>query len=391
MTKTVYIIGSKGIPARYGGFETFVEKLTENQKNIDIKYYVACTRENSVKSGITEDVFEYNGATCFSVDVPNIGPAKAIAYDIAALKKAIAMAKENNDKEPIFYILACRIGPFISKYRKMIHQMGGKLFVNPDGHEWLREKWSAPVRRYWKLSESLMVKHADLLICDSKNIEKYIQKDYSKFNPKTTYIAYGTDLSKSSLSSKDRVVREWYDEKKVDENNYYLVVGRFVPENNYETMIREFMKSSSQKDFVLITNVEQNSFYEKLKKETGFDKDKRIKFVGTVYDQELLKYIRENAFAYFHGHEVGGTNPSLLEALASTKLNLLLNVGFNREVGDDGAVYWEKDKLHSVIEESEQLSQEQINEMDELSTKQVKERFSWDYIVDEYEKLFERK
>ncbi|NQP36279.1 glycosyltransferase family 1 protein [Streptococcus suis] len=386
--KTVYIIGSKGIPAKYGGFETFVEKLTENQKNKNIKYFVACTRENSKKNNISEDFFEYNGATCFSIDVPNIGPAKAIAYDIAALKKAIELAKTNGDKEPIFYILACRIGPFISKYRKEIHQLGGQLFVNPDGHEWLREKWSAPVRRYWKVSESLMVKYADLLVCDSKNIETYIQNDYSKLNPKTTYIAYGTDLEKSTLTSKDRVVREWFNEKKVSENNYYLVVGRFVPENNYASMIREFMKSNSQKDFVLITNVEQNAFYEKLRKETGFDKDNRIKFVGTVYNQELLKYIRENAFAYFHGHEVGGTNPSLLEALSSTKLNLLLNVGFNREVGEDGALYWDKDDLHKVIEESEQLSQEKIDEMDELSTKQVKERFSWNFIVDEYEKVF---
>lgn len=388
MTKTVYIIGSKGIPAKYGGFETFVEKLTENQKNKSIKYFVACTRENSLKSNISDDVFEYNGATCFSVDVPNIGPAKAIAYDIAALKKAIAISKQNNDKEPIFYILACRIGPFISKYRKIIHQMGGKLFVNPDGHEWLREKWSVPVRRYWKLSESLMVKHADLLICDSKNIEKYIQKDYRKYSPRTTYIAYGTDLNKSNFTSNDSTVREWYKDKQIFENNYYLVVGRFVPENNYETMIREFMKSNSQKDFVLITNVEQNAFYEKLKKETGFDRDKRIKFVGTVYDQELLKYIRENAFAYFHGHEVGGTNPSLLEALSSTKLNLLLNVGFNREVGEDGAIYWNKDNLHKVIEDSEQLSREKIDELDALSSKQVMERFSWEYIVDEYEKTF---
>lgn len=130
--KSVYIIGSKGIPANYGGFETFVEKLTENQKNKNIKYFVACTRENLKKSNISEDFFEYNGATCFSIDVPNIGPAKAIAYDIAALKKAIEIAKENRDKEPIFYILACRIGPFISKYRKEIHQLGGQLFVNPD-------------------------------------------------------------------------------------------------------------------------------------------------------------------------------------------------------------------------------------------------------------------
>ncbi|HEL1762100.1 TPA: glycosyltransferase family 1 protein [Streptococcus suis] len=388
MTKTVYIIGSKGIPAKYGGFETFVEKLTENQKNISIKYFVACTRENSLKSNISDEVFEYNGATCFSVDVPNIGPAKAIAYDLMALQKAITIAKEKKDENPIFYILACRIGPFVRHYKKQIEAIGGQLFVNPDGHEWLREKWSAPVRRYWKVSESLMVKYADLLVCDSKNIETYIQNDYSKFNPKTTYIAYGTDLEKSILTSKDRVVREWFNEKKVSENNYYLVVGRFVPENNYESMIREFMKSNSQKDFVLITNVEQNAFYEKLKKETGFDKDTRIKFVGTVYNQELLKYIRENAFAYFHGHEVGGTNPSLLEALSSTKLNLLLNVGFNREVGEDGAMYWEKENLHKVIEESERLSQDRIDEMDKLSTKQVTERFSWDFIVDEYEKVF---
>ncbi|HFI0235149.1 TPA: beta 1-4 rhamnosyltransferase Cps2T [Streptococcus suis] len=386
--KTVYIIGSKGIPAKYGGFETFVDKLTENQKNKDIKYFVACMRDNSAKSSITADTFEYNGATCFNIDVPNIGPAKAIAYDIAALRKAIELSKKNKDKQPIFYILACRIGPFISKYKKEIHQMGGQLFVNPDGHEWLREKWSAPVRKYWKISESLMVKYADLLICDSKNIEKYIQNDYQKYSPKTTYIAYGTDLSKSELSSEDNVVREWYNDKNVSENNYYLVVGRFVPENNYESMIREFMKSNSKKDFVLITNVEQNAFYDRLKKETGFDKDDRIKFVGTVYNQELLKYIRENAFAYFHGHEVGGTNPSLLEALSSTKLNLLLDVGFNREVGEDGALYWAKDNLHKIIEESETLSQEDIEQMDLLSTKQVQERFSWEFIVDEYEKLF---
>lgn len=386
--KHIYIIGSKGIPAKYGGFETFVEKLTENQNNRSIKYFVACTRENSLKSNINDDIFVYNGATCFSIDVPNIGPAKAIAYDIAALKKAILLAEENNDKNPIFYILACRIGPFISKFRKKIHQMGGQLFVNPDGHEWLRKKWSLPVRKYWKMSESLMVKNADLLVCDSKNIEKYIKSDYRRFYPKTTYIAYGTDLAKSTLSKNDQVVRDWFSEMSIFENEYYLVVGRFVPENNYESMIREFMKSNSKKDFVLITNVEENSFYDRLKKETKFDKDTRIKFVGTVYNQELLKFIRENAFAYLHGHEVGGTNPSLLEALASTKLNLLLNVGFNREVGEIGAVYWEKNNLHQVIDESENMSQQDIKKMDLESTRQVQERFSWEYIIDEYESLF---
>lgn len=384
----IFIVGSKGIPAKYGGFETFVEKLTEFRKDKNIQYHVACTNENSAKSGIVEREFIHNGAECYTIDLPNIGPAKAIYYDVKALEWAIEKAKKEKYEKPIFYVLACRIGPFIARLKKKIKKLDGTLLVNPDGHEWLREKWPLPVRKYWKISESLMVKHADKLICDSKNIEKYIQEDYKKYNPKTTYIAYGTDLEKSNLTKESEEVRSWFEQKGLQENEYYLVVGRFVPENNYEAMIREFMKSNSKKDFALITNVEQNSFYEKLKQTTGFDKDSRIKFVGTVYNQELLKYIRENAFAYFHGHEVGGTNPSLLEALGSTKLNLLLDVGFNKEVGEDGALYWKKDDLHKLIEEAEKLDEETISNLEKKAKERITKQFSWDYIVDEYEKEF---
>lgn len=385
--KHIYIVGSKGIPAKYGGFETFVEKLTENQKNESIQYHVACMTENSAKSGITDKHFIYNGADCFNIDVPSIGAAKAIYYDIAALKYSINLAKKNKDEEPVFYILACRIGPFIGQFKKDIEKIGGKLFVNPDGHEWLRAKWSYPVRRYWKISEQLMVKHADLLICDSINIETYIKNDYERYSPKTTYIAYGTDLEKTQLNLNSDEVVQWYKEKQVNEEEYYLVVGRFVPENNFETMIREFMKSSTQKDFVLITNIKESKFFEKLKRETRFDQDSRIKFVGTVYNQELLKYIREKAFAYIHGHEVGGTNPSLLEALASTKINLLLNVNFNKEVGQSGAIYWEKNNLANVIDDAEK-SKDLWMKLDSLSTKRVKENYSWNEIIKNYEATF---
>ncbi|MHB9781936.1 beta 1-4 rhamnosyltransferase Cps2T [Streptococcus sp. 10F2] len=388
MKRSVYIIGSKGIPAKYGGFETFVEKLTEFQTDSAIQYYVACMRENSAKSGITQDTFEHNGATCFNIDVPKIGPARAIAYDIQALKKAIQMAKDNQDQAPIFYVLACRIGPFIAGLKKEIHQLGGLLFVNPDGHEWLRAKWSYPVRRYWKLSESLMVKHADLLVCDSQNIESYIQKDYSQYQPQTTYIAYGTETSKSKLAPDAAKVREWFAEKGVTEGQYYLVVGRFVPENNYEAMIRGFMKSKTNRDFVLITNVETNKFYDKLLAETQFDQDPRIKFVGTVYDQDLLKYIREHAYAYLHGHEVGGTNPSLLEALASTQLNLLLDVGFNREVGQEAAIYWQKEALDQAIDQAETLTDQDILEADRASSQRIAQAFTWEKIVTDYQNLF---
>lgn len=336
----MFIVGSKGIPANYGGYETFVEELTAKQVDRDIKYHVACKVTDKTK--MEPERFEHNGAYCFNVFVPNIGPAQAIYYDIVALNQSIKFATEHQIVQPVFYILACRIGPFMAGIARRIHQIGGIVYVNPDGHEWLRAKWSKPVRQYWKYSEQLMVKHADLLICDSKNIEKYIQTTYAKYQPKTTFIAYGADVQRSSLADDDAKIIDWFKKFSIQANEYYLIVGRFVPENNYETMIREFMSSNSKKVLVIITNVEQNQFYEKLKQKTNFDQDSRIKFVGTVYDADLLGKIRELAYAYLHGHSVGGTNPSLLEALASTKLNLLYDVGFNREVGEDSALYWSR-------------------------------------------------
>lgn len=381
--KHVFIIGSKGIPAKYGGFETFVEKLTEQQKNKNIKYHVSCLSDSN-------NEFEYNGARCFNINVPNIGPGKAVYYDIVALKQCIKYIEKNKIKNAIVYILACRIGPFIAPYKKKLEKLGTTLFVNPDGHEWKRGKWNAAIRQYWKLSEKLMVKYADLLICDSINIEKYIKEDYKQYNPKTTFIAYGADTEKSKLLDNDKELIKWYNENLIKVKEYYLVVGRFVPENNYETMLTEFMKSNTKKDLVLITNVEKNKFYEELREKTGFDKDNRIKFVGTVYNQELLKKIRENSYGYFHGHEVGGTNPSLLEALATTDLNLLLDVGFNREVGMDGAVYFTKmdNSLSNLINECDSYKQNKIDIYSNRAKNRINKYYKWSKIVDSYENLF---
>lgn len=381
----IFIVGSKGIPGTYGGYETFVDKLTEyHQNNKKIKYHVACKSNESFE-------YEYHNARCFKIKVPNIGSAQAIYYDIKALSECCKYIRKNNIKNPIVYILACRIGPFVSYFKKKIHRLGGKLYVNPDGHEWMRKKWSTPVRKYWKTSEQIMVKHADLLICDSKNIEKYIQNTYKKYQPKTTYIAYGAERNKSILSDDDTKLINWYAEKKIVPLMYYLVVGRFVPENNYEVMIREFMSSKSNRDFVIITTANDVLLAE-LEKKLHFKSDSRIKFVGTVYEQEMLKKIRENAYGYLHGHEVGGTNPSLLEALGSTDLNLLLNVGFNKEVAEDSAFYWSKEPgdLARLIEKTNAMSTEEIAALGLKAKSRISEEYSWEHIVDLYENVFIR-
>lgn len=378
----IFIVGAKNCGA-YGGYETFLDKLTEyHQYNKNIKYHIAW-------KGTESKEFEYHNAHCFQIKVPDIGPAQAIYYDVQALRYCLKYIKNNQIKNPIVYVLACRIGPFAKHFEKAIHKLGGKLYVNPDGHEWMRAKWSAPVRKYWKYSEQMMVRHCDLLICDSKNIEKYIKESYCKYNPNTTFIAYGAETRKSTLSDNDKTLLDWYSSKNLKPKSYYLVVGRFVPENNYEIMIREFMKNKSERDFALITNVSEK-FLAELKKKTGFDRDKRIKFVGTVYEQELLKKIRENAYGYFHGHEVGGTNPSLLEALGSTDINLLLDVGFNREVAENSALYWTKDSgsLAGLIDKADSMSDSEIAELSQKAKQRINDEYSWQYICNKYEELF---
>lgn len=379
----VFIVGCKGIPGAYGGYETFVDKLTEyHQKNENIQYHVACKGKEPGET-------IYHNARCFYVKVPDIGPAQAIYYDIAALRQCCRYIKEHKIENPIVYILACRIGPFMAHFVRKIHKLGGKVFVNPDGHEWLRAKWSAPIRHYWRISERLMVKHADLMVCDSKNIEKYIQEDYKAYAPNTTYIAYGAETRKSPMSNHNDKLLAWFKKKGISAKSYYLVVGRFVPENNYETMIREFMASKTERSFAIITNANEQ-FLEELEKKLHYRSDPRIKFVGTVYNSELLMKIRDNAYGYFHGHEVGGTNPSLLEALSRTDLNLLLDVGFNREVALDNALYWNKEpgNLAALIEKADTMTKEEIKALGLNAKQRIIDAYSWQFIAGEYEKLF---
>ena len=402
----VFLVGAKSLGA-YGGYETFINKLTEyHQNNPKIQYHVACKANgdgsmNPYKTPgaqmINDHEFIYHNAHCFRVKIPEkIGPAQAIYYDVAALHESCKIIKRDKIAHPIVYIMACRIGPFMKRYYHEIHKLGGKVYLNPDGHEFLRAKWPAPIRKYWKISEQMMVKWSDLVICDSKTIEQYIHDCYDGKGikgrkPKTTFIAYGAETRKSKLADDDKKLLDWYAQKGLKPFQYYLVVGRFVPENNYETMIREFMLSHSQKDFAIITNV-NDKFLDELEKKLRFKKDKRIKFVGTVYDQELLMKIRENAYGNFHGHEVGGTNPSLLEALGSTDMNLLLDVGFNREVAEDAAVYWSKTpgNLAMLIDRVDRIQDEKRVEYGRKAKDRIRNEYSWQYICNKYANTFVR-
>lgn len=393
----VFLVGAKNIGS-YGGYETFVEKLTKyNKEDSLIKYYVACKssgtsaiNENDLENVkiISDTEFIHNNAKCFKVNVPNIGAAQAIYYDVASLHQCLKYIEQERIKNPIVYILTCRIGFFLNYFYKKIHKLGGKIFLNPDGHEWLREKWSYPIKKYWKLSEKLMVKHSDLIICDSLEIESYIHKMYKKYNPKTTFIPYGAEMI-DGKNFDTSILYKWYEKYNIVSKNYYLIVCRFVPENNFETIIREYVKSNTKKDLVIITT-NNPKFMSKLEAKLHFSEDKRIKFVGTVYEEQLLQQIRMNAYAYIHGHEVGGTNPSLLESLATTDINLLLNVPFNAEVGKNGVFYWSKkeNNLSELINTIDSLSHQEIMNISTKAKQRIYDLYNWENIVNMYERIF---
>ena len=378
MKKHVFIIGSRGLPAKYGGFETFVEELVKHQNNKNIKYHVACQSENS-DMALPGEHFEYLGTDCFVIKLPKIGSARVIAYDILAINVALKYCKKEEIKEPIFYILGNTAGGFIGHYANKIHKLGGKLSVNPDGLEWKRTKWAAPIRSYLKFAEKKMVRYADLIISDNAGIKEYLTSEYGQVESEV--IAYGTEKFKSDLTESETLV-------KYKVNDYYLIVGRFVPENNYETLIRAFMKSSTKRDLVIITNHEGNAYFKELREKTQFDKDARIKFVGTVYNQNELRYIREHAFAYLHGHEVGGTNPGLLEALWSTAVNVVLGVNFNRTTAGDSVIYFDKENLLTTLSEVEDLTPDEGQRLHEKAQAIIEEKYTWEHICAQYEDLF---
>ncbi|MGT2805693.1 beta 1-4 rhamnosyltransferase Cps2T [Streptococcus intermedius] len=377
----VFIIGSRGLPAKYGGFETFVENLVGHQVSPQIQYHVACLSDKEAYHH-----FDYKGVDCFTIQAPKFGPARVIAYDMMAINYALKLVKEQEIVQPVFYILGNTIGAFIAPFARKIHHAGGIFYINPDGLEWKRAKWAKPVQAYLKYSEKLMTKHADLVISDNQGIEMYINKIYPW--SKTTFIAYGTDLNLSSLTDQTTKVRDFFNQWQSKEKNYYLIVGRFVPENNYESIIREFMKSQTQRDLLIVCNYQGNVYFDELRNKTGFDQDKRIKFVGTVYDQELLKYIRNQAFAYIHGHEVGGTNPGLLEALAQTDLNLVLDVDFNHQVAKETAFYWQKADASLVALIDQVDMKADFCQLGQAAKENMKENYTWEKIVGEYEELF---
>jgi glycosyltransferase involved in cell wall biosynthesis len=353
----VAILGTRGIPARYGGFETFAEQLSTRLVRRGIHVTVFCPTLSTGEDEV------YRGVTLKFVKFPNLGKYSEMFWDA----RCFCVATRHFD---VVYMLGLG-GAFAAWVPRLF---GATVWVNTDGIEWKRTKFTWPQRAYLAVAEALSVLFASRIVADNVAITKYLRKRYPALKHVST-IAYGAEspAKEPDLS----VLAEWG----LEPDGYYIVVSRLEPENHILEIAKGVEQSSSPLSLVILGSIESpNTYVRKLLAHSSA----RIRFIGTVYDREKLEALRFYARAYMHGHSVGGTNPSLLEAMACANLVVAHDNPFNREVlGESGLYFASPAELAAIISE---VDGDRVNASvrRQKAADIVATRYRWDQVADAY-------
>ncbi len=360
----VAIIGSRGYPYVYSGYETFVKYLVEGlvAKGIDVTVYC---HGNLYK----EKPKQVNGVNL--VYMPSV-QSKAFSQLLNASFSFLHAIFRPYD---VILVINAANGPF-----GLLTKWAGKpTAINVDGLEWLRPKWKGTGARYFKWAARQACRFYDVIINDSEEMRRvYLQE----FGRASQVIAYGGIVRQST---QPQLISKW----SLQPGEYYLIVGRLIPDNNADIIIEGFTSSSSTKKLVVVGDVPYKDAYaERIKGLT----DDRLVFTGYIRDQEVLAELYHHAYGYLHGHEFGGTNPTMLEALACGSAILALNTPFNQEMLQEGRYgrFFEKnaESVKLLINKVEHQPEE-MQTMKEHSPKGITKKYTWDFVVDEYIKVFE--
>jgi glycosyltransferase involved in cell wall biosynthesis len=354
------ILGTRGIPARYGGFETFAEEVSTRLAERGVDVTVFCPADSP-----REDE-TYRGITLKYVLSPKLGPFNEVLWDA----KCFYIARRNFD---IVYMLGVG-GVFAAWIPRLF---GSAVWVNTDGMEWKRTKFSLPQRAYLAFAEALSTVFASRVIADSAAIAAYLCRRYPRLN-KVSNIAYGAEIP--SKPPDPELLNEWG----LQLNDYYIVVCRLEPENHVLEIVEGFEQSQSQLPLIVLGNIANpNAYVQKLLAR----RSPRIRFIGTVYDKAGLAALRYYARAYLHGHSVGGTNPSLLEAMSCSNLVVAHDNPFNREVlGKSGLFFAKPEEIAAWIDAIDR-GQVDVNGLREGVLERIRSTYDWDRIADEYLEL----
>ena len=355
--KIVSIIGTVGIPAKYGGFETLTEYLTKHLGN-DFEIIVYCSQKNyDVK------IETYNNAKLQYINLKANG-IQSIAYDIVSILKAI----KDSDVLLILGVSGCLILPFVKLISK------NKIIINIDGLEWKRDKWGWVAKKFLKFSEKLAVKFADEIVTDNKIITDYVKSEYGV---KSHLIAYGADHV--SIENLDDNLKNKYPFLLY---NYCFKVCRIEPENNIHLILKAFSNLPNKK-LVLIGNWNNSSYGKKLNHE--YSVFKNIFLINPIYNQKILNQIRGNCSIYIHGHSAGGTNPSLVEAMSLSLPIIAYDVKYNKETTHYKACYFSNES--ELIELLNNSNNEKLTKIANNMKIIAEKEYTWKVISEKYRDL----
>ncbi|MFI5161095.1 MAG: DUF1972 domain-containing protein [Sphingobacteriales bacterium] len=353
----IAILGTRGIPNHYGGFEHISEYVSEGL----VKKGHSVTVYNSHNHPYQADT--WNGVNikhCYDPEYL-IGTAGQFVYDLNCLMDA---RKQNFD-------VVLLMGYTSSSVWGKLYPKSSTIITNMDGLEWKRSKYSKPVQQFLKYAEKLAVKHSEFYISDSRVIKDYLENKYSI---NSEYIPYGADVYTDQ--EREQLIKG--DALKED---YFLLMARMEPENNIETILEGFNNSNSRKQFKVLGDT-GNRFGKFIR--ARFKNDERIQFKGPIFDNAKVRSLQNNSYLYFHGHSVGGTNPSLLEAMASEALIAAHNNPFNKSVLSSDAYYFSNaHEVREIVETVQRNANEQ--KMVRNNLYKIAFQFNWNKIVDEYE------
>jgi glycosyltransferase involved in cell wall biosynthesis len=353
----IAILGTRGIPARYGGFETFAEKLAIGLSANGFEVTVFCeSSENHVS-----DV--YQGVKLSYVSAPPLGPLQTILYDLRCLWAA-------RKRYDVVYMLGYGAAPFC-----LIPRLWGtEVWINPDGLEWARAKWGLVARSYFRLMEWASLHSSDRIIADAEAIAASLASRHGKISA-CTVIPYGCEVIETPPPPE--LLSEWG----LVPQDYYLVVCRLEPENHVMEILQAFQRSRSIKQLVLVGNhIAETRYVAQLRTV----QDSRIRMIGTVYDVAKLTCLRYHSFAYLHGHSVGGTNPSLLEAMGCGNLIFAHDNPFNREtLGFCGLYFSNVLELSQAMERAEN-EKSGLVQLRDASRSRAGKSYHWEDIISRY-------
>jgi glycosyltransferase involved in cell wall biosynthesis len=364
-TLKVAILGAKGYPYVYGGYDTLVKELGERlqKRGVDVRVY--CHR-----SLFKEKPSVVNGIKLIYMPAIETKSLTQLTHSFFSMVHACL-----SDVDVIFVVNSGN-GPFgiISKiFRK-------PTAINVDGLEWLRPKWKGFGSKYFFWASKMATKFYDQVINDSDEMGRiYLEL----FQAPSKVIAYGANPSFDSDPTKLQKFN-------LQRESYYLIVGRLVPDNNADLIIAGFVKSNSKKKLVIVGDVPYKDTYAEGLKSMH---DERLLFTGYVTDPEELKALYHNCYGYLHGHEFGGTNPAMLKALGYGCAILALDTPFNQEMLQNGkhGLYFEKSpqSVSDLISKVE-ISESKMRQLRETSREGLTNKYDWEYVTDQYQEIFEK-